>query len=108
MLIVRSGDIIAMTPNSYLSHKGPCVLFYKKQCPHAQINREGSSYERYCIRFNRNTIAEFFPDWSLFAYFSREESFLLPLSEAEAERISAGHGGDVTLDYTPFAGSNEA
>ena len=87
MLIVRSGDIIAMTPNSYLSHKGPCVLFYKKQCPHAQINREGSSYERYCIRFNRNTIAEFFPDWSLFAYFSREESFLLPLSEAEAERL---------------------
>ena len=30
------------------------------------------------------------------------------ISEAEAERISAGHGGDVTLDYTPFAGSNEA
>lgn len=87
MLIVCSGDIIAMTPNSYLSHKGPCVLFYKKQCPHAQINREGASYERYCIRFNRNTMAEFFQNWSLLAY--REEAFLLPLSEAEAGRLAA-------------------
>ncbi|MGI5854881.1 MAG: helix-turn-helix transcriptional regulator [Candidatus Merdivicinus sp.] len=89
MLIVLSGDIIAMAANTYLTHKGPCVLFYKKQCPHAQINGEGVPYERYCIGFDRNTIAEFFPDLSLFASFRREDAFLLPLDSGEAERLAA-------------------
>ena len=89
MLIVRSGDIIAITPNTYLSHKGPCVLMYKKQCPHAQINGEGVPYERYCIGFDRNVIVEFFPDWSLFTSLCLEDAVLLPLDEAEAERLSS-------------------
>ncbi|MGI5894820.1 MAG: helix-turn-helix transcriptional regulator [Candidatus Merdivicinus sp.] len=89
MLVIHSGDIIAMTSNTYLSHKGPCILFYKKFCPHTQINGGGVSYERYCIGFDRNSVAEFLPDLSLFASFCREDAFLLPLNPAEEERLTS-------------------
>lgn len=89
LLIVHSGDVIAMTSNTYLSHRGSCVLFYKKSCPHTQINGGGVPYERYCIGFDRNSVVEFLPDLSLFAAFYREEAVLLPLNPLEEERLTA-------------------
>lgn len=89
ILIICSGDIIAMTPNIYLTHKGPCVLFYKKNCPHAQMNGENVRYERYYLHFDRTFIADIFNDWSLFASFSQDDAFLLPLEGADGQRIIA-------------------
>ena len=89
MLIIHSGDVIAMASNAYLAHKGSCVLFYKKNCSHAQINGEGTPYERYYICFDRNLLADFFPDWSLFFTFCHEDAFLLPLDDAEESRLIA-------------------
>ena len=89
MLIIRSGDVIAMTANTYLSHKGSCVLFYKKFCPHTQINGGGIPYERYCINFDRNAVAEFSLDASLLPPAFCEEAVLLPLNADEEERLTA-------------------
>lgn len=87
MLIILSGDIIALTQNTYLSHKGACILFYKKNCAHAQINNTETAYERYYMQFDRGIVSEFFPDNSLLNAYYREDAFLIPLNDTEPAKM---------------------
>lgn len=89
LLLVLSGDLIAVTPNQYLSHQGPCLLLYRAGRMHNQINRSGIVYERFYM--------DFFPQYDgipahcgeLFAADQTEDAFLLPLSVRKAQQLSA-------------------
>ncbi len=85
MLIVKSGNVVAMSPNSYVSHKGACIIYYKNNTPHTQINDPDTLYERYCIQFDRNIISHLYSDMTFFSLLHKEEAFILPITESELE-----------------------
>jgi len=87
MLLILSGDIVAFTKNSYFSHQGSCILFYKKNCEHCQINGMDTLYDRFYFNFDRQDIYDIFPDSSMTLEYAETDAFLIPLAEKEAEKL---------------------
>lgn len=88
LLIVREGNIVAMTEHHFWSHKGPCILFYKKNCPHAQFNYSDTTYERFCFGFDRHDLLDLSPEIAQLSWYLQNGAFLLPLDGNDFERLN--------------------
>lgn len=47
--LIRSGKITVISENIHAVMEDPCLLLYKKGCPHAQFNDRNTAYEKYMI-----------------------------------------------------------
>ena len=88
LLLVTSGDFVAISPNAYLSHRGACLLLYRIGCPHNQINRSSVVYERFYF--------DFCPDFCAIPPSAAElftadgaDAVLIPLSVRKAQQLAA-------------------
>ena len=85
---MASGDLAALTPRSYLSHRGACFLLYRAGHLHNQINRAGTVYERYYLKFSPDFCAIPPSVQPLFAD-AQPDAVLLPLSVRRVQRLAA-------------------
>ncbi len=89
LLLVTSGDLAALTPRSYQSHRGPCFLLYRAGHLHNQINRAGTVYERFYLRFAPDFCAIPPSAQPLFSAETQPDAVLLPLSVRRAQQLAA-------------------
>ncbi len=47
--LIRSGKITVISEDAHIVTENPCLLLYKKDCPHAQFNHRDTAYEKYMI-----------------------------------------------------------
>ena len=88
LLLITSGDFVAISPHAYLNHHGACLLLYRAGRPHNQLNRANVLYERFYFTFTPQFCG--IPP-SAAALFSAEgeDTVLIPLSMRKAQQLAS-------------------
>lgn len=89
LLLVMSGDLVALTPDSYLSHRGACLLLYRAGRLHNQLNRAGTIYQRFYLDFYSDYIGIPASARPMFAADLADNALLIPLSMRRAQQLGS-------------------
>lgn len=87
MLLILSDRFTALTPGGRYTHNGSCLLLYKADRLHAQINGSGI-YERFYFHFSKEELKAYPPVEEMLRKTEKEDLILLPLSVRAAGQLA--------------------
>lgn len=88
LLLITAGHVTALTPHGRYSHSGACLLLYRAQRAHTQVNRPGV-YERFYFWFPPDYKGIPASATTLLSPSRTEDAVLLPLATRAAQELAS-------------------
>ncbi len=83
--LIRSGKITVISEDVHIVRDEPCLLLYKKGCPHAQFNDGDTAYEKYMILLGEDVPLALQPLTRQICYCAESSVALVPLTEKQVD-----------------------